>query len=297
MYIERAHILDRLVSLWSRRANSALPVLESSAQVVPPHLQLNEHGRNRYQQEEWEAMWQLRDNLKFLKDYYGVHIRLGRGSNGDLGNVNFKRWTTPSIALEDVTILRRELAKYPPEFIQFCGITQLRFVQDLSLENHKYWDGSKSVGGLASSRGSVYIASYGADTIHHEIFHRADQQSEELNEKKQRKWKRLNRLSNPYLYRSYWDMTRQDRRKLPIDGFAKTYGRVDVWEDRATVAELLMSDLEKAEDYVEKDEVLANKAKRVIIDLYRWSRGKMNEQYFEDLKEGKVKEGYWQQAA
>lgn len=299
MNAENPHIIDKIVSLWTRRKSLGVryQVLEPPIRTIPPHLQLNEHGRTEWQQAEWEAMWQLKDNLAFLRDTYGIRVKLSRGTTGDLETATFKRWTAPSIALQDAVILRRELVKYPPEFIKFCGITRLRFVQNLSLEDHEYWEGSKDVGGLASPSGSVYIASYGEDTIHHEIFHRADQQSGELNEKQQRKWKKLNRLSNPYLYRAYWNMSWQDRTKLPIDGFARGYGRVDVWEDRATVAELLMSDLKKLEQKAEEDEVLANKVKRVVIDLHRWSGGRMNKQYFEDLKAGKVQEGYWQQVA
>lgn len=295
---ENPYFIDKIVSLWTKRTSfgARYPVLEQPVQAIPPYLQLNEHGRTQWQQAEWEAIWQLKDNLPLLRDAYGIRIRLGRGLTGDLETVTFKRWTTPSIALEDVSILRRELAKYPPEFIRFCGITQFRFVQNLSLEDHEYWEGSKDVGGLASSRGPVYIASYGENTIHHEIFHRADQQSGELNDKKQRKWKKLNRLSNPYLYRAYWDMSEEDQSKLPVSGFARRYGRVDIWEDRATVAELIMSNLGKLEQRTEEDEVLANKTKRITIDLYRWSGGRMNEQYFEDLKAGKVQEGYWQKA-
>lgn len=293
---ENPHLIDKLFSLWTRRKSLAVryQVLEPVIPPIPPHLQLNEHGRTQWQQAEWEAMWQLKDNLSLLGDTYGIQIRLGRGLTGDLETVTFKRWTAPSIALEDVGILRKELAKYPPEFIRFCGITQFRLVKELSLEDHEYWEGSKNVGGLASSRGPLYIAACGEDTIHHEIFHRADQQSGELNYKKQRKWKRLNRLSNPYLYRAYWDMPEEDQSKLPISGFAKRYGRVDIWEDRATVAELIMSNFGKLEQRAEEDEVLANKTKRIIIDLYRWSGGRMNDQYFKDLKAGKVQEGYWQ---
>lgn len=295
MVTESPHFIDKIVSLWTKKTsfNARYPVLGQSVQAIPRSLQLNEHGRTWWQQAEWEAIWQLKDNLEFLRDTYGIRVKLGRGTTGDLGTVTFKRWTAPSIALQDAIILRRELIKYPPEFIKFCGITRLRFVQNLSLEDHEYWEGSKGVGGLASPSGPVYIASYGEDTIHHEIFHRADQQSGELNKKKQRKWKKLNRFSNPYLYRTYWDMSWQDRSKLSIDGFARGYGRVDVWEDRATIAELLMSDLQKLEKRTEEDEVLANKVKRVAIDLSHWSGGRMSEQYFEDLRAGKVQEGYW----
>lgn len=299
MITERPHLIGKIVSICRRisGSKSSSVILEPPIQTIPPHLQLNEYGRNSYQQEEWEAMWQLKDSLHFLRDSYGIRVRLGKGSNGDLGNVTFKRWDIPSIALEDVTILRRELGKYPPEFIQSCGITQLRFVRGLSLEDHEYWDGSKMVGGLASPSGPVYIARYGAETIHHEVFHRADQQSGELDSKKERRWKKLNRLSNPYLYKTYWDMPWQDCRKLPYTGFAEPYGRVDVWEDRATIAALLMTNLEKAEKRIEEDEVLANKAKRIVIDLYRWSGGRMNEQYLADLRAGKVGEDYWKEAA
>lgn len=278
MCTERPHTIDRLTSFES---------------AVPTDLRLNEYGINCYQQEEREAMRKLKRDLEFLRDRYNIRVRLSRGTKGDLKNVTFIRWTERYIVGEEVATLRTVLSKYPPEFIRGCEITQLRFVEALSVADNEYWEGNKTLGGLASTLGPVYIASGREDIIHHELFHRADQRSREMSEKKRRMWGKLNCLADPYLYEVYWDMPLQEQRELPIDGFASTYGRVDVLEDRATIAGLLMSDFKMAEKRFKEDKVLAGKAKRIMTDLRRWSGGRMNAEYFKDLKKGKVWEGYW----
>lgn len=248
-----------------------------------------------------EAFWRLLGDLRFIRHSYDIRVKVGRRISSDLKNVSFERYDPDTIiANEGVASFRKILSKYPPEFIRFCGITQTRMVEKLLLGKHRYWKGHRTVGGLASPEGPIYVAGYDLEGIvHHEIFHRADQELCKLeNIRRQRRrqleWKGLNKhYTTPYLYGSYWQLTPEERLKLSYQGFAEPYGRVDIWEDRATVAELLMTDLEEAKIRMSEDKTLAQKAFIIYRDLYHWSGGRMNGRYFEALRRGQVDEEYW----
>ncbi len=76
-------------------------------------------------------------------------------------------------------------------------------------------------------------------------------------------------------------------------GFARVYGMKGVLEDRATVAELLLTDPKRLEGITTHDSLLAKKVNDLKQRFYKISHGKMDEQYWQDLEQGKVKEGYW----
>lgn len=49
-------------------------------------------------------------------------------------------------------------------------------------------------------------------------------------------------------------------------------------------------------DRASKDKVLSGKLSWVMSDFWRRSRGRMDQRYFDDLADDKVKIGYWDRA-
>lgn len=289
MKLEAPEVLGRIGIPWFRKGSSLVNLVGSVQRVIPGAA-----ARIDIQNEEREALKRLWGDLEFIRDNYGIRVRVGRRVGADLEDTRFDQYSTPSIVAEDISFFRTILGKYPPDFIRNCAITQARMVKKLELEDYVYWEGHRRIGGLASSEGPIYVSGFFPEgTIHHEIFHRADQQSGQMTERKQRRWMRLNPSGSPYLHKKYWDMTFDERVQVNFRGFGAIYGRCNIWEDRAVIAELLMKFGSGLFTRTDHDEVLAEKVRRIMIDLGRWSGERMNEQYFRDLETGVVNEDYW----
>lgn len=296
MSAEHAHIFDGIVRRINKKASPTISTGSNLSGIRSPSLEdRTTHKRTPEEQEQWERMWGIVGDLRFLRDYYGVKVVVGSTKQGDLDHVAYKRWKIPEIVRADIIRFKQELGMYPPEFVRFCRLSHVRFSETLSLSDHAYWQGNRKLGGLAISTGQMYLTSNGGkETIHHEIFHRADQESNDPWLKKEKRWRKLNRRNKmPYIHSIYWKMNATDRNRLPFPGYASPYGRVDAREDRATVQELLMTDPQEASERAMEDPVFYQKLGLVMLDLCRWSNGKMNRQYFNDLFNGEVQAGYW----
>jgi hypothetical protein len=241
-----------------------------------------------------ETFYRLLEDIRHIRQRYGIRVRVGRSTVNDIKDLSFVRFTTPHLAGYDTKDFRSILGLYPPQFIRFCRINQARLLKELSDKKHPYCRGEKNIDGFASSNGPIYIVgTYYEEIVHHEIFHRADQESGELEGVKEDNWDDLNMKEMPYLYGKYWDLTEEEERGVTYRGFARLYGRVDVWEDRATVAEMLMSNPQEAEKRIAEDPILLAKTSLIKRDLYRWSGGRVDEKYWQDLYNGSVDESYW----
>ncbi|HZU01270.1 MAG TPA: hypothetical protein VFA10_16490 [Ktedonobacteraceae bacterium] len=80
-----------------------------------------------------------------------------------------------------------------------------------------------------------------------------------------------------------------------LEGFVLAIGKIDAWEDRATIAGALMADPKAAYEKAQQDKIVDAKLKRIMTFYKERSSGKMDESYFADLVAGKVTEGYWKQ--
>lgn len=249
--------------------------------------------RTYEEQLRWESLWSLKSTLSHLRAQYGIRARVGRARVLDARSVTFQAWEMTEFAEEATAVLGQELTKYPPEFISFCGIRQIRLARKIFLKKPEYWTGVKNVGGVSTENGPIYIAGSERRITHHELVHKADQRAGTLLPGKIRKWKRLNRR-HPYLGELYWSMNPKEAEQLPYDGYANPYGRVNIKEDRATIGEQLMMNSEALLERANDSFILSDKIRRLKADYKIWSNGRMNEQFFEDLAAGKVTEGYWQ---
>jgi hypothetical protein len=273
-----------------------------------------------------EVRRQLKGDLKYLKDRYGLRIIMGRlNSQDDPDIVSIKKLSLLE-AVTAVRVLREEIIKYPPEYIRYSKVDTVRLVRDLVCQNKRHPKG-ESLDGLAVYEDHlVYFSTNNGDmldfrdTIHHDLFHMSDDEASDLEQEasvisllasiifkspplyllgkqilsfinflREYNWASLNPKGKAaYIGDDYQQLSE------PPDGFVSDYGTYDLYEDRSTVAALLMTDIKEALLSAENDDILQKK----IIDIMGLfkirSLGRMDSQYFNDLLQGKVREGYWE---
>lgn len=218
-------------------------------------------------------------------------------------------------------IARKALAKYPPEYLQ-----NIRPVIVFA----KYKKALMRGGWALSQGGNHMIAVTASDlldedaegetgeiegTLHHELEHAADAHdgwetlSKTMSPKadiqnaiwvNNEEWANLNpRGKETYHYWSELLRYIFGNPEHTHQGFVRNYGRMNPDEDQATIAEYLMMANNEGDaiDYfneqIEKDPVLKAKILKLKEYMTRRSKGRMNEQYWKDLKAGQVNEAYW----
>ncbi len=214
--------------------------------------------------------------------------------------------------------LRHELAKYPHAFLTFCQLRRLRLVKTLQAREPSLQGFVCYAGRTFYQDRSIYLATSGQGlyslqaTLHHELFHLSD--STQLQRDLQDNTSRLaHRRLAPAIYQAIYDwewsqlnpqgeqayvgegyfthLTQAEENDLP--GFAFAAGTIDPWEDRATIAALLMAAPVAALSKAQHDPVFHAKLTRIKRFYQQRSSGQMDERYFADLDAGKVTEGYW----
>lgn len=245
----------------------------------------------------------------FIKQRYGVEVDFTPQEG------------TPLITAEKRDVLswlRGELAKYPPNFYQhFHTLKKFQVFNDIYI-------GEDLVGGYVNDPGSFDSASsaykevdriilakkigflnvnnfFGwtnddnfKKTFHHELLHFTDFFSFVFKEGGIGNWP-SSKPGDPFSgyvgdkYKSF------ERRHLfsPPAGFIRVYGMKNIFEDRATVAEVLLTDPKRLKKMTINDPLLSKKVADLKQRFYKISNGKMDEQYWQDLEHGNVKEGYW----
>jgi hypothetical protein len=155
--------------------------------------------------------------------------------------------------------------------------------------------------GMATGIGAIYVSVGGssknlfhlggwlepycfASTFHHEIFHVADYRDYYDDPG----WIALNPLGSKDYRGAGW----RELDERP-EGFARAYGTKNTDEDQATVAQALMCEHDSIVKVSKSDKVLAEKIAQCKVYFLRWSRGRMNDQFWSDLTEGRVDEQYW----
>ncbi len=238
----------------------------------------------------------IKENLRYLFDNYGIIVNIGSATQGDVAPT-FKE-VDISEAAKALRALKEEIAEYPREYIDNCHLGRIRIGSKVSMTTEK--SAAEPVGGFADWREGekrqLYLALEESDSadsdhfrssVHHELFHMSDKNLEHSFEEIDEEWSRLNPGGkSDYLRRGYsvWhdpnSTTQQTERS---SGFANAYGKENEWEDRATVAELLMTNPKEAERLAEEDPVLKAKIEK-IKELYKQrSNGKMDDEYFRNL--------------
>jgi len=255
----------------------------------------------------------LREDLEYLQNVYGLRVEMHRQTPEDQHFVKVIEKLNLREAASAVKIIREEVSKYPKEYIKQCGVKSFRLVKGL------WWfdQSDKSlepVGGLAYRNTRFVYATYSKDRIqfcrriiHHELFHRSDQKKLEdiarfpvvgsiIAEEKEYwdddSWASLNPKGVGYLRDRYKQREKHSSSSRPR-GFACFYGTKNEWEDRATIAEELMTDPIGLKIKGEFDPVLQTKIDRLKNIFRKRSKGLLNDHYFQDLENKSVKGGYW----
>lgn len=240
----------------------------------------------------------IASDLRFLNVVYGINISALDQTEVDPEGVKISGLYRGELWVA-LQVLRQEIIKYPPDFIERL-IKQARLVSWLTTQHPSDKNKRIRVGGLVTHGGYTYFGQYFSDEpftrqiVHHEVEHRADMDENWINDYGEdvKRWQGYN-PRRYYIGNRYWDLSTPQRARFHTDGFARLYGRIDLLEDRATVAEMLMTDPEEAYKRGGKDEVLRLKVNHLKADYARRTGGRMGEQYFEDLAAGRVNEDYW----
>lgn len=205
-------------------------------------------------------------------------------------------------AYDGIMLLRNQLAKYPPNYIQRCAIRKAVLVSSLT-ENNENYDG------IATTDGTLYIVidptdwDCSSETIHHEIEHQAyDVYSREKTaivfEKQIKKplrrttyldvaWGQVHETHRIQYSGDGWSKRRN------TNGFVRDYGSRDTHEDKATIMELLMTKPSELQEQCRTDVALSAKLTHMKRELERRTNGQMDEEYFNALASGTVDENYW----
>lgn len=249
----------------------------------------------------------LRD-LRFIKDRYGIRVKLGQQDNDDITEGKLEHCSSVEAA-EAAVILREELIKYPQSFVKNLQLKRARFVKAPFIPLNGTSDKQHLMNGYAYQDGQIYVVHYHdwphhtRGTIHHEFKHRSNQVArQQLNglgrlglwyeEIYRKKW--LGDSPPAYLGEAYWKLTPEAISQLDTGGFARIYGRMNYEEDQATIAEALMTNTALYRNTVRHDPRFGVKIQMAMFDYWLRSGGLLNRKFFQDLAAGKVDETYWQ---
>ncbi len=240
-------------------------------------------------------------NAESIQERYGIVLKTSVETN-KFFRYHFSQLETTPAALSS-GLLRRELGKYPPVYIQSCQVENIYLAQQLFEYNffHAKW---REIGGVYFPNNNIIVKGIPElleGIVDHEFMHAADKHmrsvipDENTTIGKGCKWEDLNEKGNTIYIGSdnYYAMPFYQQYETKVPGFACMYGKIDEGEDRATIAELLMSTPVVAFKKAKKDAVFGAKLQRVMFLFKDRSDGLMNEEYFHDLYYGRVNEKYW----
>jgi hypothetical protein len=248
----------------------------------------------------------------FLNDY-GLSIgrddrnqfSLNHGISGQELDIN--------IYLRELEFLSQEIIKYPSAFVRDLGITYLRLMNSIVRKDVRrggltVYEDDEIYSYLSPpprlvARNVIYRDHMGR-RFHHELYHIAAHHK--ITPDEEAEWAALNpqgaraysknlfpRKPSPDLLSEESEAKFLAVIKQPHHGFVNQEGRLGPEEDQATVAACMLDDFRQALLLAAGDRVLAAKT-AFIKNLYTtWSGGRMNEQYWNDLKKRKISRDYW----
>ncbi|MBP9763032.1 twin-arginine translocation signal domain-containing protein [Patescibacteria group bacterium] len=170
-----------------------------------------------------------------------------------------------------------ELDKYPFLLKRNLRRMQIHLSKTLELQS------GERLNGLAGSKLYIIPGRVSFERVfHHELFHMID-----LSHSESRDWNELHlpHEAQPTWYEDF----------LPESGHVVGYGRRNEDEDRAMIAQCLLNypDIIYLNRRIRTDEILRAKTQVVKTQFLSWSFGAMNEQFWIDMAEGAVNDGYW----
>ncbi len=201
--------------------------------------------------------------------------------------------------------LSRELEKYPDDAITKLRIRNLRLVEELYVGGKRRGGCTNLRRGTSETVIDIFISAdrqyrkgfvfslfaerpADAEKIHHELYH-AWRLAEPEKTVDDEKWSRI----NPGGKKAYVESMEVAESLWFRRGFACPYGMLNPRDDRATVAELLMSNPWHANFISRRDSVLEAKIRQVKKDYDAWTDGRIDRKYWETAALGPIDRKYW----
>lgn len=241
-----------------------------------------------------QARQQIQEAQSFLQREYGLYVQYSPSTLPEIGVNKINPELTLNQQARILRVIQTEIQKYPPEFIKSLNMPGIVFGLFPVRGIDKSLLGGEAYPGHPLHLHSAAITPI-KRTFHHELAHYAWFKRQE-GTPLEKEWKELNKKGKlwylqPLPSLPYMVATVMKGHLHP--GVTRRYGLTNIEEDFATVAELLMTDPEKAQALAQKDEVLAAKMDLVRKVYTTLSNGRMNSAYFNDLQAGNIQPGYW----
>lgn len=282
-------------------------------------LKKETNGRQTLEPEKFRGRRkQVGEDLAYIKARYGIHVHPEMRRHLPPAEADIIRFEKLNLleAAASLRTLRQELAKYPQEFLTFCHLRRLWLVKALYAQEPYLQAEACYAGKSYLEDRTVYLATSGEGryalkgTLHHELFHLSDFEQIQRDLQTSR-FRDLSLAMYQRIYDSQWEELNPQGEKAysgptdfahsaqgqghDLEGFVLAIGKIDPWEDRATIAGTLMADPKAAYEKAQQDKIVDAKLSRIMSFYKERSGGKMDERYFADLVVGKVTEGYWKQ--
>ncbi|HRH24604.1 MAG TPA: hypothetical protein PK109_03385 [Candidatus Paceibacterota bacterium] len=223
---------------------------------------------------------------RFLKELYGVEVLFGK----DHQNESYEAaGLTAYEAQRGLSAIISALMKYPHDFFKENPLTPvIRIGKGVALHHENE---THRVGGFASQEEGYFMIEYQerlstmVEIFHHEFYHILD--ARHASEKRDAEWKAINAAAG-YTYSGDVFEDPAPYRSEFLDLFSSAHGAANPQEDRAEIAERLMTiygywglteRLEDMEDGPIK-EALERKIALVKEDFRVWSNGTMDEAFW-----------------
>lgn len=264
-----------------------------------PFLKSDEDEKLEMQQKKQEFFAYYHDikrDARFIRDEYGVQVKMNRLNKNDGYSVAGGNKLNISEGLATIRALREEISKYPTEIIDESEVRQIRILNNLKMFSGT--DRRVSVSGLADYTDNfIYLSldydlDYFRETIHHELFHLLDFAKQDPADNEI--WNKLNPNGKAAYIGEDPDFESPSPHRI-LKGFAEYFAPINEDEDQASIATFLMSNIDTVLSLSKTDAVLGAKFTRMINIYNERSKGTMNLKYFEDLAAGIVDENYWAQ--
>lgn len=250
-----------------------------------------------------KAIAQLKAELKVR---YGVYIYSGDLTDEEKRAKFSGQKLTACEELNAIYSLKKELAKYPPTYIRYSKLDEIRLIKKLKQDGND-WGGkacsSRSEACPIENSFFVELDDNGEPWgFHHELNHLAIKREQKF-PIGDAEWVNLNGPEGAELYEYQWPLPAFnlfDRRTWKYfdinsrpQGFAERYGTVNADEDQATVAWWLMNKYQDIMNIAQSDSILYAKISLMKKRVKERSGNLMGEDYWNDLANGKVDENYW----
>lgn len=258
-----------------------------------------EEGWNIFGAEKLEA--DIRQLENELSHKYGIPIRVW-SPDPEIHPASARKQATSLkdkslyLAYKGLHSLKQALMPYPTDFIheQVSGIELVYTLtysgegmgEDVVAQGVTSFGGSITLsvgrGAFLETHEAIFSDALESEVVHHELAHIFTERVQN------KEWTQMH--SNAIYVGAEW---KQAASELP-PGFAIPYGRRNVAEDMATVAELLFVDEKTMRERIQGDQILERKVQFMQGVYAQRTGGKMNDDFWQDVRAGKVTETYWE---